>query len=514
MQLEQSQKDKNFDTIHDEFDAAAAVLEKARALNEVLTLVITKLPVEKTPEQVKARTEMWKAIDQDNNGHIELSELNNGLRKLLLGNVHSLFDTEPAIATAFEIAKNAVPPKEGRGQMEKDIADNSIEWSEFRIFLMGLKLTLEYWIAFKRIDKTNDNRIDFEEFKEARELIERWCGPIDDLKRTFEEVDTNMNGWVAFEEFCTWSVDRDLHVDDDACLEIEAFEKSKMQLEQSQKDKTKMDEEEEEEMASLKERVDDDGGDDGGDENDYMMSSMDVEEEVEDGEEDTEDFNESQGKEQFTPDIEGIGEGIGEAVEEQVEEGERDGEDYDNDLAQWLDEDDGVGEAVEESVEEETEESGSFDESAGHDLDSYSWKLNDEPISASELVDADGDLGYSPEASPTRRPPLSPRYTGGEESIDANLSQSRDADADLGASGTGNFMVVMPSRPSSKGVSRGSTRPGSGNKYVEGKEGGGSSGGGSGSRPTSKRRVIRSTNGSEKQSGERNKLSASFRPSK
>jgi hypothetical protein len=86
-----------------------------------------------------------------------LAECQKGLRDVIHN--QALFEAKPAIMRAFQYAKDSVPGKKG------DVyAQDYIQKSEFRIFLLALRQRFEYWQAFNRIDAGGDGRIDLMEF--------------------------------------------------------------------------------------------------------------------------------------------------------------------------------------------------------------------------------------------------------------------------------------------------------------------------------------------------------------
>ena len=149
---------------------------------------------------------MWKLIDNNGNGYASLAEIDKGIRDVI--QLDEVFDAKPAIMRAFQHAKNAVASNSKYG-------DDYIEWREFRIFLLALRQRFEYWEAFKKIDDGGDGRIDLEEFTNAKEAIEKWVGPIEDPAAEFASIDTNGGGQILFDEFCDWSIKKDLDLDDD-----------------------------------------------------------------------------------------------------------------------------------------------------------------------------------------------------------------------------------------------------------------------------------------------------------
>jgi Ca2+-binding EF-hand superfamily protein len=53
---------------------------------------------------------------------------------------------------------------------------------------------------FKKLDKNNDNRISLQEFKQGHKLmgLEGLSNP--ELKKAFDDIDTNRGGYILFDE--------------------------------------------------------------------------------------------------------------------------------------------------------------------------------------------------------------------------------------------------------------------------------------------------------------------------
>ena len=46
-------------------------------------------------------------------------------------------------------------------------------------------------------------------------MIEVWVGPIVDIEAEFRSIDENGGGQILFDEFCTWSIKKNLDLEDD-----------------------------------------------------------------------------------------------------------------------------------------------------------------------------------------------------------------------------------------------------------------------------------------------------------
>merc|ERR1711894_275707 len=122
--------------------------------------------------------------------------------------IDDLFDSKPAIMRAFQIAKNCIKSK-------RSVGEDYIEFREFRYFLLSLRQYFEYFVAFERIDTEGDKRVNLDEFVAAKDKVEAWVGPVDDMETEFAKIDTNGGGQILFDEFCTWAIGKALDLDDD-----------------------------------------------------------------------------------------------------------------------------------------------------------------------------------------------------------------------------------------------------------------------------------------------------------
>ena len=109
---------------------------------------------------------------------------------------------------AFQFAK-----KYSKGKSK--YSDDYIEKREFRTFLVALRQRFEYFVAFKKVDTGNDQRIDYNEFLAAKPLIEQWVGKIQNPQAEFQQIDMDGHGQILFNEFCDWSAQKNLDLDDD-----------------------------------------------------------------------------------------------------------------------------------------------------------------------------------------------------------------------------------------------------------------------------------------------------------
>jgi len=64
----------------------------------------------------------------------------------------------------------------------------------------------EIWVAFKKVDTSNDGLIDLIEFIKAKKMVSQWVGEIVHPLIEFNKIDTNRNGKIDFGEFTKWGI--------------------------------------------------------------------------------------------------------------------------------------------------------------------------------------------------------------------------------------------------------------------------------------------------------------------
>ena len=52
-------------------------------------------------------------------------------------------------------------------------------------------------------------------------MIQLWVGPINDIEAEFAAIDGNDGGQILFDEFCKWSIKKNLDLEDDDDFEDE-----------------------------------------------------------------------------------------------------------------------------------------------------------------------------------------------------------------------------------------------------------------------------------------------------
>ncbi|CAG8710255.1 2696_t:CDS:2, partial [Dentiscutata heterogama] len=88
-----------------------------------------------------------------------------------------------------------------RAYQDADASKNGyIEIGEFGILLDALNHYYELYEIFQKVDKDNDGRIDFNEFKKGRKVLKLIELSDAELKMEFEKIDMNRGGLILFDE--------------------------------------------------------------------------------------------------------------------------------------------------------------------------------------------------------------------------------------------------------------------------------------------------------------------------
>ena len=168
-----------------------------------------KLPVKKTSAERKKRLELWNKINEFGNGYCSYNRLNTQLEKYL--DLPNVVKNKGPIKLAF----NAASDKYAKYGVKKE--DNLIEWMEFRIFLVYLRQYFEYWVMFEKVDKSGDHKISLEEFKKAIPQMKNWGVEVkeSEAESVFNSIDTNKEGSISFDEFCSFAIKKSLDLEED-----------------------------------------------------------------------------------------------------------------------------------------------------------------------------------------------------------------------------------------------------------------------------------------------------------
>ena len=125
-------------------------------------------------------------------------------------NLPALFEINPVLNKAFDAARIRFKPKK-----KSLIADDYVSREEFRLLLKYLRNYYELWVAFDRIDTSNDLKISRDEFTAAIPLLQKWGVDMSDPEKQWREADKDHGGVIIFSEFSEWAIKKHLDLEDD-----------------------------------------------------------------------------------------------------------------------------------------------------------------------------------------------------------------------------------------------------------------------------------------------------------
>ncbi|GBB84720.1 hypothetical protein RclHR1_01130015 [Rhizophagus clarus] len=138
----------------------------------------------------------FNRFDYNGNGLLSLAEIDKAVLELY----PQFAKNKPVLMRAYKAA---------------DITkDGFIELSEFSRLIELLYYYDELYRLFKKLDKNNDNRISFQEFKQERKVFGFEGLSNTELKKAFDEIDTNRGGYLLFEELCIYAAKKKLNSSD------------------------------------------------------------------------------------------------------------------------------------------------------------------------------------------------------------------------------------------------------------------------------------------------------------
>ena len=78
--------------------------------------------------------------------------------------------------------------------------DGFIDKNEFERLIDLLYYFNDLYKKFQQLVKNNDKRISFLEFKKGHEIIGLEASTLEELKKEFNKIDTNREGYILFDE--------------------------------------------------------------------------------------------------------------------------------------------------------------------------------------------------------------------------------------------------------------------------------------------------------------------------
>ena len=128
----------------------------------------------------KRIAELWKTLDISGQGQIDITGLKKGLKKI-----------DHPLKNADDLLHDVLKAVDTSG-------DGQIQFNEFRVFVEHAEK--ELWQLFESIDKDGSGALDKEELRIA---FQRAGLTISNAKldQFFDEVDTNHDGEISFDEW-------------------------------------------------------------------------------------------------------------------------------------------------------------------------------------------------------------------------------------------------------------------------------------------------------------------------
>ncbi len=71
---------------------------------------------------------------------------------------------------------------------------------------MYLRQYFEYFVMFKKMDTSGDNKLSKKEFIEAIPNLKKWGVLVTDVNAEFDNIDTNKGGEILFDEFSHYCI--------------------------------------------------------------------------------------------------------------------------------------------------------------------------------------------------------------------------------------------------------------------------------------------------------------------
>ena len=108
-----------------------------------LAALARKLPTGRDQASVDQRKALFRKFDGNGNGFLSLAEVDKAVRDVLQS--EELFDSKPAVKSAFRAARRANGNRRGR-------SGDFVERNEFRQLLRCLRVHLELYTIFQEVD--------------------------------------------------------------------------------------------------------------------------------------------------------------------------------------------------------------------------------------------------------------------------------------------------------------------------------------------------------------------------
>ena len=157
--------------------------------------------LEHWPETKADRKKLFDAYDPDGNNLLSLKNLQAMMER------EKIFKDYCSLSALMRAYKKA----DEKGSAEYE---GLITRKEFAYFIDYIKIYNDMWKKFDVIDSSDDKRIELHELIKGRKLLGDYSE--EEIKKIFNEIDTNKGGFILFDEFCNWLIKKKLvKLDDD-----------------------------------------------------------------------------------------------------------------------------------------------------------------------------------------------------------------------------------------------------------------------------------------------------------
>ncbi|KAK3238890.1 hypothetical protein CYMTET_51137 [Cymbomonas tetramitiformis] len=163
--------------------------------------ISAKLPSGLNPTDKQERTTLFNSIDINGRGKLALSDIDRGVRDFL--DIDEFFNCKGAIIRAFHASK-----------AKSEVADDFMEWTEFRFLLTYLRYYFELNALFGEVDTLGNQRISNSEFGAMLDKIAHWGLSVPDADTLFQLIDTTNRGQILFDDFFNWALETRLSTED------------------------------------------------------------------------------------------------------------------------------------------------------------------------------------------------------------------------------------------------------------------------------------------------------------
>ena len=198
----------NFDAVAEEKPAGVDDHGKESPVRKAWTELAKRLPKGSSADDVAERAKLFRLLDWNKGGSLNVTEVQSGLNKTLnLTKVAKMNIIQQVIRRAFQHVKNA------QGKATSTKKEPEIVLEEFVMLIHYIFVYFECYVMFQTFDASGDGRIDRDEFRRAKFPLEKAFGieQIGTLDEMFDMIDDNKSGFILFDELADYVLARIPH---------------------------------------------------------------------------------------------------------------------------------------------------------------------------------------------------------------------------------------------------------------------------------------------------------------